>query len=447
MSKQGAGLRKDVRLLDIVSIGLGTAVGVSIFSVVAPTAALAGPGMMIAMAAATAPMIVFAILYAFLGSAAPVSGASYEWSRRFIHPFAGFFISWLRIAGSTAAMVVLTMVLVSYLGMITPLPLKPAMFVIFTIVFIANFLGVSVAAKGQSAMLIVLLLTCAAFVAVCAPDIDFDNYTPMLSHGWGGVAAAMPLMITLFLGIESATEVGGEIRNPGRNIPLGILISVVLTTMVYFAVAAAALGVLGEERLAASSAPLLDAAVAAAGGIGKPLIIASAFVAIGSSINATFMVFTRFLYAMGRTGVLPAPLGAVHGRFHTPYVGCIVAYAMCCAGLLLPSNLVFLFLAVNIPTLLKYGATSLAAMFLLKKEPELYTRAPFRPARGLIVILAVLGIIAALGIIAMGLSADWRPYTVIAGWAALGIVYYILRKRAPGHTRLRTQSPLPLEAE
>ncbi len=364
-----------------------------------------------------------------MGSAAPVSGASYEWPRRFIHPFVGFFISWLRIAGSTAAMVVLTMVLVSYLAMIVPIPLKPAMFVIFTIVFIANLLGVSVAAKGQSVMLIILLVTCAAFVAICAPEVDFDNYTPVLSKGWPGVIAALPLMITLFLGIESATEVGGEIRNPGRNIPLGILICVVLTAIVYFGVAAAALGVLGEERLAASSAPLLDAAVAAAGGIGKPLIIASAFVAIGSSINATFMVFTRFLYAMGRTGVLPGAFSSVHKKFHTPYVGCIVAYGMCCAGLLLPSNLVFLFLAVNIPTLLKYGATSLAAIFMLRKEPALYEQASFRPGRRLIVVLAIVGIICAFGIIWMGLSADWRPYTVIAGWAAAGVVYYLVRRR------------------
>jgi APA family basic amino acid/polyamine antiporter len=429
MQKQDVELKKGIHLLDIVSIGLGTAVGVSIFSVVAPTAALAGPGMMISMAVAMVPMIVFAVVYAFMGSAAPVSGASYEWSRRFVHPFVGFFISWLRIAGSTTAMVVLAVVLVSYLSMIVPMPAKPAMFVVFTVVFIANLLGVSVAARWQSAMLVVLLATCAIFVAISVPDIDFANFTPLLSKGWAGVIAAIPLMITLFLGIESATEVGGEIIRPGRNIPLGILISVVLTAIIYFAVAASALGVLGEERLSVSSAPLLDAAIVAAGKFGKPLIIASAFVAIGSSINATFMIFTRFLYAMGQTGVLPSALGAVHKRFHTPHIGCFVAYAMCCAGLLLPTNLIFLFLAVNIPTLLKYGATSLAAIFMLKKEPELYEQAPFRPRRRTILILAILGIISALGIIWMGLSADWRPYVLLGGWAVLGVFYYLFRNR------------------
>lgn len=420
-------LKKAVGLLDIVSIGLGTAVGVSIFSVVAPTAALAGPGMLLAMAAAMAPMLIFAVVYAFMGSAAPVTGASYEWSRRFIHPFAGFFISWLRIAGSTCAIIVLTMVLISYMGMAIPMPLKPAMFIVFVIVFIANLLGVSVAARGQTLMLIVLLATCAAFVAMSAPKIELANFSPLLSKGWPGVIAAIPLMISLFLGIESATEVGGEIKKPGRNIPLGIAISVVLTTAVYFAVAASALGVLGEEALGASKAPLLDTAVAASGAVGKPLILVAAFVAIGSSINATFMIFTRFLYAMGRTGMLPAVVGTVHSRFRTPHVASCIAFAMCCLGLLLPANLVFLFLAVNIPTLLKYAATSIAAVRLVKREPELYDNASFRPQRGVLVVLAWLGVAAAIAIILMGVSADWRPYALLGGWAVAGVVYYLVR--------------------
>lgn len=432
-------LKQAIGLVDIVSIGLGTAVGVSIFSVVAPTAALAGPGMLLAMVAAMVPMILFAIVYSFMGAALPTSGASFEWPRRFIHPFAGFFISWLRIAGSTAALIVLTMVLVSYLGMAVPLPLKPAMFVIFLVVFIANLLGISVAAKGQTIMLFVLLAACAIFVAVSASKVEMANFSPLLSKGWPGVIAAIPLMISLFLGIESATEVGGEIKHPGRNIPLGIAISVLLTTLVYFAVAATALGVLGEDALAGSSAPLLDAAVAAAGSFGKPLILVSAFVAIGTSINATFMIFTRFLYAMGRTGMLPAALGAVHPRFRTPHVASFVAFGLCCLGLLMPPDLIFLFLAVNIPTLLKYAATSVSAVRLVRHEPSLYDNASFRPGRKAVVRLAWLGVLSAVAIILMGLSADWRPYALLGGWAVAGLFYYVLRTRFSGQARQSQQ--------
>lgn len=427
--KSNAGLRKAIGLFDIVALGLGTAVGVSIFSVLAPTTELAGPAMLLAILASVTPMVVFAIIYAFMGSALPVSGASYEWPRRFIHPFVGFFISWLRIAGSTAALIVLAFVLVSYLSEAFALPLKPSMFAILFIVFAANILGVSVAAKGQTAMLVVLIITGVIYVAASAPSIETANFAPFLSKGWTGIFAAIPLMITLFLGIETATEAGEEVKNPGKNIPLGIALAVVLTSALYGTIAFATLGVLGEEALGASSAPLLDTARAAMGELGLPLILVSATVAIGTSINAIFLIFTRYLFAMGKTGILPRVVGSVNERFGTPHIAATLAFTLCCLGLFMPSNLVFLFLAVNIPTLLKYAATSWSAGRLLKKEPELYERATFRPPRAVLRALSLLGVVAAIGIIAMGVSADWRPYVLLAGWAALGVFYYVIRIR------------------
>ncbi|MBB5519559.1 APC family permease [Amphiplicatus metriothermophilus] len=422
-------LRKGVSLPDIVSLGVGAAVGVSIFSVLAPATALAGPAMLIALPVAMTPMIIFAVVYGFMGSALPVSGASYEWPRRFIHPFAGFFISWLRIAGSAAALVVLAFVLVSYLSMVAPLPQKPVMFGIFSVVFVMNLLGVSIAAKGQTIMLTVLLATCAALAVTAAPAVDPGNFDPFLSKGWSGVMLAAPLMITLFLGIETATEVGEEVKNPGRNIPLGIGLAIALTTLLYLSVAVVSVGVLGEEALAGSSAPLLDVARAAMGRIGTPLIVLSATAAIGTSINAIFIIFTRYLFAMGRSGAFPSAIGAAHPGTGAPHVASATAYALCCAGLFLPTDLIFLFLAVNIPTLLKYAATSISATRLIDREPGLYEASAFRPPRPVVRFLGYLGAVAALALIAIGFSADWRPYALLAGWAALGALYYFLRAR------------------
>lgn len=429
MTDGASGLKKGVSLFDVVSLGLGTAVGVSIFSILAPTAQLAGPGMLLAMAAAMAPMILFAVIYAFMGSALPVSGASYEWPRRFISPFAGFFVSWLRIVGSAAALIVLATVLVSYLSSVLPMPGKLAMFGMFLFVYVLNTLGVSAAAKGQTLMLAILLLTCAVLVFGSFPKIAPSDFSPFLPMGWGGVLAAVPLMISLFLGIESATEVGEEVKNPGRNIPLGIAISVCLTALVYMAVAVAAIGVLGVEGLAASSAPLLDAARGALGEWGGALILVSATVAIGSSINAIFMIFSRYLYAMARSGILPSPLASVHARFGTPHVATTTAFGFCCLGLILPSDLIFLFLAVNIPTLLKYAAASISAERLIGKEPFIYEKAKFRPPRLLLRLLGYAGAAAAIGIILLGMKADWRPYALLGAWAAIGVVYYVIRSR------------------
>jgi APA family basic amino acid/polyamine antiporter len=424
-------LKKGVSLFGIVALGAGTAIGVSIFSVIAPGAELAGPGMLLALVVAGVPMIMFAVTYAFMGSAVPVSGASYEWSRRFIHPFVGFLIGWLRIAGSTAALIVLSFVLVQYWSMAVSLPLKPAMFGVITLFFVLNLLGISVAAKGQSFMVVVLLATCVLLVSFAIPNAEPANFSPFLSRGFGGVFAAVPLLISLFLGIETATEVGEEVRDGHRTIPLGIALSIILTAAIYLAVAGAAVGVLGASRLAASDAPLLELANETLGRFGMPLILTSATVALGTSLNAIFMIFSRSLFAMGRGGILPAKLARVHGAWGTPHIAIIAAFGFCCLGLLLPSSLIFLFLAVNIPTLFKYGATCIAATRVVDHHADVYGNAAFKLRPGVIRGWAYAGAACALGVLLLGLKADWRPYVVLAGWALAGVVWYLVRRR-PG---------------
>ncbi|WP_084396544.1 APC family permease [Henriciella aquimarina] len=422
-------LKRTVGVTGVVALGLGTAIGVSVFSILAPAAALAGPAMLVSMLFAMVPMIVFGVVYAFMGAAVPVTGASFEWPRRFVHPFLGFLISWLRIAGSTAAVIVLTMVLVSYLGTAIDVPLKPTMLAILVFVLAVNLIGVSAATISQSIMLFILLATCAVFAFGSVPSISMERFEPFASHGTAGVLAAIPLMISLFLGIESATEVGGEVTRPGRTIPLGITISVLLTAAVYFIVAFAAIGVLGGEGLAASEAPLLDAAIVSLGEPGRWLILISATVAIGSSINATFIIMSRFLYAMARAGMLPGALARVHENSGVPRPAVLVAFLLCCLGLFMPDNLVFLFLAVNIPTILKYAATCLSSIMLLKRQPDLHAASAFRPSRHVLQGFAVAGILLGGLIIVLGWSADWRPYLLLAGWALLGVLYYGFARR------------------
>lgn len=433
MNRPAGQLKQGVSLWGIVALGAGTAIGVAIFSIVAPGAQLAGPGMLLSMLIAGLPMILFAVTYAFMGSAVPVSGASYEWSRRFIHPFVGFIIGWLRIFSNVAALMLYAFVLVQYWSMWIDVPARPTMFAVLTLFWLLNTLGVSFVSRGQALMMFVLLATCAVLVAASVPAGEPANFSPVFEKGWVGVLAAVPLMVSLFLGIETSVEVGEEVQNGRRNIPLGIALSIALTAAIYFAVAAAALYVLGSGPLGASTAPLLDLANATLGGYGQPLILLSATVAIGTSLNAISLTFSRSLFAMGRSGALPGMLAQVHPRWGTPYVATTSVYLLCVAGLFMPSNLIFLFLAVNIPTLLKYGATCFAATRVVRGHADTYERATFRFSPAAMQAWAWAGIVCALIVIALGWNADWRPYIVIGGWGALGLAYYLLvaRKHKP----------------
>jgi APA family basic amino acid/polyamine antiporter len=149
-------------------------------------------------------------------------------------------------------------------------------------------------------------------------------------------------------------------------------------------------------------------------------------------MNAVFLVYARFLYAMGKSGALPAVLGRIHPKFGTPHIATIVAFGACCLGLFLPSSLLFLLLAVNIPTMMKYAGSCLAAHNVAARHPEVHAQARLRFSRGTVRVLSILGIVAAVVIASLGFSTDWKPYALLAGWLALGLAYYalVVRKTA-----------------
>jgi basic amino acid/polyamine antiporter, APA family len=426
MPREGS-LKRDVRLIDVITLGAGAAIGVAMFSIFSPAVQLAGPAMLVSLVLAAVPMALFAVVYAFLGSAAPSSGAAFVWHTRFLHPFAGFIIAWTRILGSVGVMVVLALVLVQHWAMVAPLPIKPTMFIVFALFYLLNLFGISIAARVQTLLFCLLGALLMALVFAGVPKIESVRFEPFLPHGWLGMYAAVPLLVSLFLGIESATEVGDEIRDARRVIARGIAVSVGVTLVIYTSLSLVVVGTVDQSALASSNTPLLLAAEQAIGPYARYFIILAATLAITKSLNAILIIFSRYLFAMGRSGVLPGALGRVHPTWGTPYVALTVAFAGCVLGLLMPMNLVFLFLAVNIPTMLKYFASCLSALRVLARHPQVYEQAGFQPGRGLLRAVASTGALCALAVIAVGFEADWRPYAVLGAWAVVGLVYWFAR--------------------
>jgi APA family basic amino acid/polyamine antiporter len=422
-------LKRGVKLLDLIMLGAGTAIGAAIFTVLGPAAKVGGSGILIATGIAALPMVLFALVYAWLASTAPVTAASYEWQRRFTHPAFAFAIVWMRVLANAVVMIVYGQTLTNYLGKVWDFPAKPVMLAFFAALFAVNYFGVAIAARVQTVLMLGLLAVLALFVGAAGPLLRPELFAEALAGGWLPIAAALPLMIQLFLGIETATEVGEEVEDAERVVPLGVAGALALTVVVYLSVAFAALSLIGPEALAASKAPLLDAAQAAMGRWAMPLIVAAATLALTKSMNATFLVYSRFLFAMGRADTLPAALGRIHPKYGTPYVATIVAFAASCVGLLLPTSLLFLLLAVSVPTLLKYMGTCIAAWNAAARHPDVVAAARLRFSPGLVKMLAGLGVVAAVVIAALGVTTDVRPYGLIGGWLVAGMIYYAWRRR------------------
>lgn len=426
----GTKLAKGIDLWGVVALGLGTAVGVSIFSAIAPAARIAGPAMLLSALLAALPMYLIAVSYAFLGSAYPVSGASFVWPARFLHPAWGFYIGWARIVANVGAIVVLALVLVKYASMLVPLPTKPTMFAVLLLALLANLFGVRIATRVQKVLLVGMLLLFAVFIVWGgASAVEIGRLQPVFQHGVHGMVAATPLLMGLFFGIEAATEAGAEVADSRRTIPLGIALSIGSATLLYLAVGFVTLGVLGGDALGASDAPILDAAKQFMGPAATPLIVLAAVLSIGKSLNALFAMFSRSLFAMGEAGMLPRALGRVHPRWQTPHIALIAVFLLGCAGLLLPMELTFLFLAVNIPNLLKYGSICLAAARVVERHPDLYDAAAFKLSHRAMRGFGYAGAACAMILVFVGLEADWRPYVLLLFWMLCGSCYLMTRPK------------------
>lgn len=424
-----ARLKQAMSFSDVVALGLSAAIGVSIFAIVAPATALAGPAVLVSLLIAMLPMGVFVVVYAFMGSAVPRSGASYAWPAQFVHPYLGFIISWLRILGNAGALSLMATVFVGYLSQVVDLPRLPTLFALLLVFYLINLFGVGLAGRAAQVLVAIKLVVLAAFIVFGLPRVEAVQFVPFAPGGVVGILAALPLLVGLYSGIESAAEAGEEIRNSKGTMGKGLLTSTLVALAVYFGVTVVTVGVLGAPAAGASDAPLTDAGRAFLGDWMGQALLLTALVSIAAAINTLMLITTRFLFAMGRDRVLPGALGAIHPRWGTPHVATTVTFLCAVACLALPDSLVFLFLAANIPTVFKYGSNCLAAVRLVEHHPEIHARASMKLRRRTVKIWGWTGVCAAAGILVVGINADWRSYALLLGWAVFGTVYWLVRGR------------------
>ncbi len=414
---------------DVIALGVSAAIGMSIFSVVAPATAVSGPGMLAALAIAAVPMIVFVVVYAFIGSAIPRSGSSYDWPAFFVHPYLGLIATWLRIVGNAGSLQLMAVVFVGYLSSVVAVPAGPTMVLVLAVFYVINLVGISTVGKVTRALVLLKIVVLGTFVIVGLSHVESGRFFPFLPHGGWAILAAVPLLVGLYTGIESAAEVGEEIRNSRAVIGKGLAIATGIGMLVYFGTSFVTIGVLGPAAVGSSHAPLQQAGSSFLGAWMLPLLLITALASIGAAMNATILIFSRFLFAMGRDGALPASLGRIHPRWGTPYVATTVVFILGLLALLLPDDLIFLFLAANIPTMLKYFSNCWSALRLVDRHPALHAAATIPMTRHSVRAWSLVGMACAIGIILAGLGADWRPYAILLAWGAVGSVYWFSHAR------------------
>lgn len=306
---------------DAVIIGLGSMVGAGVFAAFTPAAQAAGNGLLVGLLVAAIVAGCNALASAQLAATYPTSGGTYVYGREQLGHWWGFFAGWSFVIGKTASCAAMALTFANYAA---PAGWEKPMALTAVIALAAvNYRGVTRTAR--LARIIVVLVFVALAIAVAAagaaglPSLTNIDPASLVAAGPYGVLQTAGLLFFAFAGYARIATMGEEVREPARTIPRAIVIALAIAILVYAVVAVTLLGTLGADGLAASRAPLRDAAIAGGWLWASPVVTVGAALASLGALLALMAGVGRTSLAMAREADLPRWLSAVHPRFHVPH--------------------------------------------------------------------------------------------------------------------------------
>jgi amino acid transporter len=301
-----------------IAIGLGTMVGAGIFVLSALAAERAGPASVISYVIAGGICLLIALVISELATGMPKAGGSYTFITGALGPLAGSIVgpgNWL---GLTFAGGFYLLACGDYLAMVAPVPPRVASLAVGLLFTWMNYRGAKLTGSVQNVVVVILLVILVAFVGVGILNVDTRLYKPFAPAGWGAAVGTIGLIIVSFTGFEKISTISEEMKRPGRNLPLAIIGSVIIATILYAMILLVLTGIFPRAGIAQREAPLVEAAGRMVGSAGTAVMLAAGILATLSSANAAIMASSRINYGMGRDGVLPNWFSHIHADLNTP---------------------------------------------------------------------------------------------------------------------------------
>jgi basic amino acid/polyamine antiporter, APA family len=408
-------LRQTLGLWSTTAINVGAIIGGGIFVVTGIVAGYAGSALLISMAIAAVIALFTALSFTELSTWQPVEGSSYEYTRQLVSPFAGFLSGWMWIVSNTFGGAAVSLGFAYYLHAAVPiLPTNIVAAAVCLAFTMLNFFGVRGSAMLNNVLVAVKLLILAFFVVFGLLFFRSENFTPFTPLN-SGVLFGAYFIFFAYGGFARATIVAEEVKDPRRNVPRAVLLSLGISTAVYIIVGIVAVGLVKPDVLAHSPSPLASAIGASGAPLAVQIVSIGGLVATASVLLTAILGVSRMAYSMARRGDLPKALSRLHPSYCTPYISVFVIGATMILLVLL-ADLTSV-VAVSTFALLFWYVFANFSAFKLKIENRLYPR--FVPILGLSTCLALLAIVFVVS-----------PIAWVTGIAFLtaGAVIYLLRK-------------------
>jgi len=458
------GLKRTLRAFDLVMLGIGAVIGAGIFSAigtaavgeVAPDGTVtrlgAGPALVLSFVLLGAVCALAGLCYAELTSMIPIAGSAYTYSYATLGELVAWIIGWdliLEYAVGNAAVAIAWSgyftsflrsfgisfpywlstsyrdVAISFPDRLQELPvflghriaINVPGIVIVSIITWLLVIGIRESATVNNYMVVVKLAVLALFVGVGAFYINPQNWHPFAPNGWAGISTGAAIVFFAYIGFDAISTAAEETKDPQRNMPIGILGSLGVCTLIYAVVGLVATGLVPYQQLKGSD-PLARAFEVAGIGWGQAIISFGAIV----SMTAVLLVFQmgqpRIFFSMSRDGLLPAWFRSVHPKYRTPHVTTIATgVVVALASTILDDDETYDL--TNIGTLFAFMVVCLGVLALRLKEPS--RPRPFR--------VPVIWAVAPAGALACLYIMWWLPRTAwirFGIWMLLGTAFYFL---------------------
>jgi len=466
----GGGLRKNLGAKDLMGFGIGIVIGTGIFTLTGIEAKNhAGPGVVVFFAVAGLVSLFAALCYAEMASTVPTAGSAYTYAYATIGEVFAWIIGWDLILEFALGAAVVARGWSGYLANLFHLP--PDLFTeaakvnigaigITIVLGIVAMIGVKESARVTNTLVVVKVAVCLFVVVAGLFFVRSANLTPFIptarpvsadtsgikqplsqalfgiqptAFGFAGVLTAAAVVFFAYTGFEAVANMGEETRNPKKDLPLGLLGTLGICTVLYISVSFVITGMQSYTQIS-ESAPIAGAFDSVGLGWASALISVAAVCGLTSVILVDIVAMGRIGFAMGRDNLLPPSVAAIHPRWGTPWKITIATIVLVCLlGGLVP--LAALADMVSIGTLFAFVVVSIAVPIMRHRRPELERpfRVPFSP---------VIPVVSALACVYLMTNLSLETWLRFVVWMALGfLIYFSYGKRNASIQTWEAHSP------
>lgn len=420
-------LKRTIGLPGAIGISVNQIIGGGIVSLTGVAIAMTGGGVSIAYVLAAAAVIISSIPYASLAAAYPVAGGVYTWPARLIHPAAGFLLAWLTSLGK-GSLSLYGLAAGQYMHAINPWFNEIWVAVtLVSIFFVSNLAGAVISSRLGVVLMVVMIIGFCTFGLFGMAEVNWEIYPEMMPHGLVELLSAAALLSFATAGAYGVGELGRELKNPGRDIPLAMVGGTAIVGIIYVIVAVPAAGVLPIAQVA--DQPLSTVAQEfLPTGLWIFFIIGGAMVAIISTMNAELLWGTKSLLAASDDGWFPPSWGRVNKRFGTPHWLLCILYFIGVIPAIAGVDVSVIGTAASVFVQIMFIVIVISSICIRWKMPEVYARSPFRlsaPVHYTIVAVAV-AIAAYQGYLLL-LDFDSRVWIACCVWMGIGGILALTR--------------------